>query len=118
MTLRELPADVRERFEVLLYASLWGNRIDLSYTVSTQIGRAARLEDERANLLVDDAGRVWDFLCARPRCRVAIIADNSGTELLMDLALADFLLTSDLAAQVDFISSRNPSLSPMLRHKT
>ncbi len=102
ITLRDLPADVRERFEVLLYASLWGNRIDLSYAVSAQIGRAARLEDERANLLVDDAGRVWDFLRARPRRRVAIIADNSGTELLMDLALADFLLTSDLAAQVDF----------------
>jgi hypothetical protein len=101
-TLRDLPADVRERFEVLLYASLWGNRIDLSYAVSAQVGRAARLEDERANLLVDDAGRVWDFLRARPRCRVAIIADNSGTELLMDLALADFLLTSDWAAQVDF----------------
>ncbi len=43
ITLRDLPANVRERFGVLLYASLWGNRIDLSYAVSAQIGRAARL---------------------------------------------------------------------------
>jgi uncharacterized protein with ATP-grasp and redox domains len=100
-TLRDLPGGLRERFETLLYASLWGNRIDLSYAVSAQVGRAARLEDERANLLVDDAGRVWDFLRERPRCRVAILADNSGTELLMDLALADFLLTNGLAAQIE-----------------
>jgi uncharacterized protein with ATP-grasp and redox domains len=100
-TLRDLPAGLRERFETLLYASLWGNRIDLSYAVSAQVGRAARLEDERANLLVDDAGRVWDFLREHSHCRIAILADNSGTELLMDLALADFLLTSGLAAQIE-----------------
>lgn len=108
ITLRDLPADLRERFETLLYASLWGNRIDLSYAVSAQVGRAARLEDERVNLLVDDAGRVWDFLRLHPRCRAAIIADNAGTELLMDLALADFLLTSGLAARIDLHLKAQP----------
>jgi hypothetical protein len=100
-TLRDLPVDLRKRFEVLLYASLWGNRIDLSYAVSAQVGRAARLEDERINLLVDDAVRVWDFVSAQPRLRWIIITDNAGTELLMDLALADFLLASGLAARVE-----------------
>ena len=90
-----------KRFEVLLYSSLWGNRIDLSYAVSARVGRAARLEDERVNLLVDDAERVWSFIHSRPGSRVAFLQDNAGTEFLLDLALADFLLQSGLAAQVD-----------------
>jgi uncharacterized protein with ATP-grasp and redox domains len=100
-TLRDAPADRRERFEALLYASLWGNRIDLSHPAWAQAGRAARTEDERMNLLVDDARRVWDFVSGRPCPRWIIVADNAGTELLMDLALADFLLASGLAARVE-----------------
>ena len=96
-----VPSDLPTRFEILLYASLWGNRIDLSYAVSAQQGRAARLEDERANLLVDDADRVWQFISTQPRPHWIMIADNSGTELLMDLALADLLLTSGLAERID-----------------
>ncbi len=101
VTLGDLPDDRRARFEILLFASLWGNRIDLSYAVSAQIGRAARLEDERVNLLVNDTDRVWDFVTAQPRRRWVMIADNAGTELLMDLAFIDFLLVSGLAARVD-----------------
>lgn len=107
-TLHDLPADPRERFEVLLYASLWGNRVDLSYEVSAQVGKATRLEDERINLLVDDAWRVWDFVSAQPRPRWIIITDNAGTELLMDLAFADFLLTSGLAARVELHLKSQP----------
>jgi uncharacterized protein with ATP-grasp and redox domains len=100
VTLQGLPTDGRARFETLLHASLWGNRTDLSYNVAAQVGPAGRLEDERANLLVDDEERVWEFLQTRPGCRLAIIADNAGTEHLMDLALADFLLSEGLAAQI------------------
>jgi hypothetical protein len=42
---------------------------------------------------------VLAFLRQKPR-RVCIITDNAGTELLMDLALADFLLGQDLAVQI------------------
>lgn len=90
--LRDLPDDPAERFETILYASLWGNRTDLSYNVSAQHPRAARLEDERANLLVDDAPEVWSFLNGRDCLQISLIADNAGTELLMDLALIDLLL--------------------------
>jgi len=100
-TLRALPADQWQRFETWLYSSLWGNRIDLSYIAAAQIGRAARLEDERVNLLVDDARRVWDLLAARRNLAIAFLLDNSGTELLMDLALADFLLQTGIAARID-----------------
>ncbi len=98
--LNESPPDLRARFVRLLYASLWGNRTDLSYNVAMQVGQARQLEDERPNLLVDDSGRVWEYLHAQPRHRLAIITDNAGTELLMDLALADFVLGERLASQV------------------
>lgn len=99
-TLRDLPEEAEECFEVLLYSSLWGNRTDLSYNVGAKIGRAARLEDERVNLLVDDAARVWALLRAAPRRCVALIADNAGTELSLDCAWIDFLLRANLAARV------------------
>jgi hypothetical protein len=98
--LNELPRDPRACFVRLLYASLWGNRTDLSYNVAAQVGQARQLEDERPNLLVDDSGRVWEYLYAQPRQRLTIITDNAGTELLMDLALADFVLAERLASQV------------------
>jgi uncharacterized protein with ATP-grasp and redox domains len=98
--LRTLPAGREKRFEVLLYSSLWGNRVDLSYRVAAAHGRTERLEDERANLLVDDSARVWQFLHAAPRRRLAIVEDNAGTELLMDLALVDFLLRENLSEKL------------------
>ena len=98
--LDELPPQPNLRFEKLLHASLWGNRTDLSYNVAAQVGQATLLEDERSNLLVDDTSRVWEHLQEKPCRRLIFIADNAGTELLMDLALADLLLNEGLAAQV------------------
>jgi uncharacterized protein with ATP-grasp and redox domains len=98
--LNESPPDPRACFVRLLYASLWGNRTDLSYNVAAQVGQARQIEDERPNLLVDDSRWVWEYLHAQPRHRLAIITDNAGTELLMDLALADFVLGEHLVSQV------------------
>ena len=98
--LRALPAELEERFQALFHASLWGNRIDLSYRVAVQFGRGMRPEDEREYLLVDDSADVWRFLRAAPRRRIAILADNAGTELLTDLALIDFLLGAQLTEQL------------------
>jgi hypothetical protein len=99
-TLRYLPTDVSKRFEILLHWSLWGNRIDLSYKVAVEAGRAGRLEEDRGNLLVDDSGRLWDSVRLKPWRRLALVADNAGTELTMDLALTDFLLVNDLAERI------------------
>ncbi|MCS7222433.1 MAG: damage-control phosphatase ARMT1 family protein [Anaerolineae bacterium] len=98
--LQGLPSEPRARFQMLLYASLWGNRTDLSYNVAAQIGQMNSLVDERVNLLVDDSARVWQFLQERPHRRWILITDNAGTELLMDLALADFLLEEGEVAQI------------------
>lgn len=81
-----------ERFEHLLHAALWGNRVDLSYHVEQTVGRAARVQDERANLLVDDAPRVWEFFTAHTVKHLVYVTDNAGTELALDLVLMDFLL--------------------------
>ncbi len=92
-----LPAEGEARFGSLLRASLWGNRIDLSYRSVAGLGIA---HGASTNLLVDDTDRAWRLLTAQPAGRVVMINDNAGTELAMDLALADFLLGSGLAARV------------------
>lgn len=98
-----LPAEDQNKcFKLLCYGSLWGNRADLSYNVSLTVTPAASLDDERAHLLVDDTDAVWEYLARKrsPTLRVALITDNCGSELLMDLALAGFLLDNELAAGV------------------
>ncbi|MCL5998770.1 MAG: damage-control phosphatase ARMT1 family protein [Chloroflexi bacterium] len=99
-TLEALPTGLCQRFEMLLHASLWGNRTDLSYNVASTIGPTRQIDDERANLLVDDTARVWDKLGSTKGGRVVMITDNAGTELLMDLALVDCLLAARFVSQV------------------
>ena len=98
--LNRLPDEPRGRFDMLLHASLWGNRSDLSYDVARHLGRPTGAPEERANLLVDDSNRMWDLLRTKECSRLAILTDNAGTELLMDLALADYLLCQDLVEEV------------------
>ena len=92
--------DLEAQCERLLHAALWGNRADLSYMVAAHLGATTAPVDERSNLLVDDSAALWRFLQANAGGRVAILADNAGTELLMDVVLLDFLLTTGLAAEV------------------
>ena len=98
--LTRLADEPKANFELLLHASLWGNRIDLSYEVATSLGRPDGEREERGNLLVDDTATLWDYLRTRSLRRIAILTDNAGTELLMDLLLADYLLGQNLAAAV------------------
>jgi uncharacterized protein with ATP-grasp and redox domains len=98
--LRDLPADPETGFERAVHASLWGNRTDLSYTIAAHLGGAAAPHEESGNLLADDTALLWQRLAGRTNQRVAIITDNAGTELVMDLVLADQLLTRGLAGCV------------------
>ena len=97
---RDFLHDPAARFEQLFHASLWGNRTDLSYMVAAHLGGTANSHAERENLLADDTAATWEWLRAKRPSRIAIMADNTGTELLMDLALIDFLLEAGLAAEV------------------
>ncbi len=100
--LERLPRSTEDQFRTFLYASLWGNRADLSHNVAQNVPGSLALESERVNLIVDDAGRVWELLDRRRGQRVNFVVDNAGTELLFDLAFADFLLRAGLAGRITF----------------
>ncbi|HKQ70075.1 MAG TPA: damage-control phosphatase ARMT1 family protein [Polyangiaceae bacterium] len=80
-----------ERLHGLLGLALWGNRVDLSYRAGVAFGAAGSKDD----LLCDD--REWTVarLLEPPSSGasgVHIVADNTGSELSMDLALIDAVI--------------------------
>ena len=93
--LRPWPT-AEETLMSLLAFDLWANRIDLSYAASTARGTAIAPDD----LLVDQRAPLLDYLHGSARQSespqgegaVYIVVDNAGSELAMDLALADGLL--------------------------
>lgn len=84
-----------EHAAALLQASLWGNRADLGFRISTAGVHAARA----AELVADDSALVWSLLESR-RGTVCVVADNAGREMLPDLVLLDHLLETGRAARV------------------
>lgn len=74
------------RLRALLEYTLWGNRIDLSHP-GMKIGGDWHDDD----LIADDSDAVIRHLLDKPGV-VHVITDNAGTELAMDLTLADALL--------------------------
>jgi Damage-control phosphatase ARMT1-like domain len=80
-------AAAADRLRELLARALWGNRVDLSYAVGVAFGAAGETDD----LLCDDGARAAAWLGV-PRGEVHIVTDNTGSELSMDLVLADALL--------------------------
>jgi len=59
------------------------------------------LEQLQGNILTDNKGEAWQCLLARGKgATVDIVMDNSGFELFTDLCLAEFLVTSGIAAKV------------------
>lgn len=78
---------ILERLPILGRASLWGNRIDLSYTAAVELGLNYHEED----LLVDHTEEAFLSLYSAPG-EVHVLLDNTGTELLLDLVLVDTLL--------------------------
>jgi hypothetical protein len=80
-----------KRIASLLEQSLWGNRVDLSYAVA-----AERAHAHDGDLLVDDRDVAVPLL-VRAGARVEVAADNTGTELALDLALVDALLEDESA---------------------
>jgi hypothetical protein len=97
-SLAGLPEEPVVRLRALLFRSLWGNRFDLSLP---EVADAARAQPGREGaVLADDTGAVCAFLMGSRGLRVALVADNAGSELLADLALIDFLLETEIARRV------------------
>ncbi|HET6353413.1 damage-control phosphatase ARMT1 family protein [Streptomyces sp.] len=86
-----------EQDTVLLHASLWGNRADLGFQLST--GKSG-LGERVTGLVVDDTATLWELLESGRPGKVCLVADNAGPELLPDLVLADHLLATDRASSV------------------
>ncbi|MBB5911825.1 hypothetical protein BJY24_000692 [Nocardia transvalensis] len=97
-------ADVPEekKRDALLVSALWGNQADLGFQLTA--GSGAR--DDR--LLVDDSAALWSTLASATDPDVCLIADNAGRELLPDLILVDYLLTSGMAARVTIYLKPQP----------
>ena len=102
--------DRRTRMGSLLLASLWGNRVDLSYTVA-----AGRSEHHEEDLLSDDRAPAAALL-TRAGANVHVVADNAGTELVLDLAVVAAVLedpqsrvTVHLKMQPMFVSDAMPA---------
>jgi len=85
--------DIASRLHAAFDSALWGNRIDLSYEAVT--AHAAATDED---LLVDGREVAISHLLASAGGTIHIIADNAGTELAMDLALVDVLLSDPAVA--------------------
>lgn len=106
-----------EQAEKLLFAEmceicLWGNATDLSLLTSLTYEDIQKLQGSEArkasqkNIIVNDLDDAFDILRkARKEKKdsqrqVDIVLDNSGFELFVDLILAGYLLSADLATTV------------------
>jgi uncharacterized protein with ATP-grasp and redox domains len=92
---------VAEEFALRLHYSLWGNRFDLSNVQAiVEANRLRKQEPSENLLLIDHTARLWDLFSAGQIRRLDVIADNSGLELLSDMALMDMLLARDLVERM------------------
>ncbi|MGW5331344.1 damage-control phosphatase ARMT1 family protein [Streptomyces bauhiniae] len=86
--LRDRPADDRDR--ALLSGSLWGNRADLSFELSSEGGER---REAAPGLVADDSDLLWPLLPPGGTGTLCLVADNAGRELVPDLLLIAALLT-------------------------
>ncbi|MHC0065471.1 damage-control phosphatase ARMT1 family protein [Nostoc sp. UIC 10890] len=85
----------------LLYFALWGNRVDLSLWSASESERSRfDIQTQLAHILVNDASQVMKLLTNSQGGRIDFVVDNAGFELVCDLCLVDFLLSSGLADRV------------------
>jgi hypothetical protein len=86
IALDESRVPTADVLHTLFSRALWGNRADLSLVLDHRAD-----EVNEADLLVDDRAAVVEQVL-RGTGTVHIITDNAGTELAMDMVLADALL--------------------------
>ncbi|XP_045917600.1 damage-control phosphatase ARMT1 isoform X2 [Micropterus dolomieu] len=104
-----------EHFNKLLQVSLWGNKCDLSISAgqdnSQKTSPIDSLNSLQPFILVDDSNMVWSTLISAQKPgqpgettagRVDVVLDNAGFELVTDLVLANFLVSSGLVREVHF----------------
>lgn len=107
--LHEDSAGNRDNLIALLYSDLWGNKADLSlFATVTEALSHSDTENQAINthILVDDTAVLVDRIDPNENRynlqagRIDFIVDNVGLELVSDLYLTDFLLTTKTASTV------------------
>ncbi len=101
-----------DRFALLAYYGLWGNRMDLSlWPAGTEGHDLSRMEmqREKANILADDTPLVAQKVAALRGADVRFIVDNAGFEIVCDLCLADYLIACGIAGKVTLHVKAHPT---------
>lgn len=106
----KLEANARDILIELLYASLWGNREDLSQLVhSPEPDEKTNLETRHSSIILDHTAVVAGKLADYRDARIDLIADNAGSELLRDLYFIDFLLSQQIAGVIHLHLKSHPT---------
>jgi hypothetical protein len=108
---------VEDSFGLAAAFALWGNKMDLSIWPTEENSNIPGvfqqiLASANDNLLHDDTNelvRHGQNLLAKGGGNVDIVVDNAGFELIMDLALADYLIASGIASKVTFQLKSHPT---------
>ena len=98
-------------FYQLLVRNVWGNQADLSmWAVGELPPDHQNIQEQIAHLLVNDTEVVFDYLVdpENPSTRVDFVLDNYGPELVHDIALADFLLSTGMVPYIQFHAKPYP----------
>jgi len=97
------PDMYQKTWGTLVQVCLWGNKCDLSISAGDRAVASgdpvAALQILQENILTDSKEEAWQYMVDKAGI-VDIVMDNSGFELFTDLCLADFLVSSGVAAQV------------------
>ncbi|XP_026560798.1 protein-glutamate O-methyltransferase isoform X1 [Pseudonaja textilis] len=101
---------LKEEFCNLIQVSLWGNKCDLSISAGADNSQKSdplqSVEELKKFILVNHMEKLWSLLINKKKnktpTRLDIILDNAGFELITDLVLADFLISSELATEIHF----------------
>ena len=98
-------------FSQLLAVDLWGNQADLSIWPADREDTPdhSDVEQQQAHTLVDDSTAVADYLAGLDNVRVDFMIDNAGFELVCDLCLADYLLTTGKSTGVHLHLKMHPT---------
>jgi len=92
-----------ERFRSLLHMALWGNQGDSSLFTVSEMSAKGSADNQNSRLLVDDTNFIFahlDMTLDPSLSEVHMFNDNSGMEIVSDLALVHFLLSSGKVAKV------------------
>lgn len=96
-----------ENLSLMMSISLWGNQMDLSIWPTGSDNRENALlkviQTSSENLLWDDTDDICRYCSSLHNIEyIDIVVDNAGIELVTDLILAEYLITSNIANQIRF----------------